>query len=115
MARAQKLRVRALPMIASSLAPRFFMARATEPMFPDPRGRTRTMRMLVNISQRQEKSQIGAMEYWSNVQPSSTPMLQSSHPAFAYLANGHDLFFKRSEEHTSELQSQSNLVCRLLL
>src|SRR2546427_9250316 len=32
----------------------------------------------------------------------------------------HDLYFiqyprKRSEEHTSELQSQSNLVCRLLL
>src|SRR2546430_11373451 len=24
-------------------------------------------------------------------------------------------FFPRSEEHTSELQSQSNLVCRLLL
>src|SRR2546430_5645054 len=24
-------------------------------------------------------------------------------------------FFSRSEEHTSELQSQSNLVCRLLL
>src|SRR2546430_13214017 len=24
-------------------------------------------------------------------------------------------FFQRSEEHTSELQSQSNLVCRLLL
>src|SRR2546430_2966818 len=29
------------------------------------------------------------------------------------LAPGMDL--KRSEEHTSELQSQSNLVCRLLL
>src|SRR3989475_6674303 len=27
---------------------------------------------------------------------------------------GHDLL-RRSEEHTSELQSQSNLVCRLLL
>src|SRR2546427_11903695 len=27
----------------------------------------------------------------------------------------HDIVFKRSEEHTSELQSQSNLVCRLLL
>src|SRR2546430_10942577 len=30
----------------------------------------------------------------------------------------HDVFFAgllRSEEHTSELQSQSNLVCRLLL
>src|SRR2546430_6968916 len=26
-----------------------------------------------------------------------------------------DRFFRRSEEHTSELQSQSNLVCRLLL
>src|SRR2546430_6879919 len=25
------------------------------------------------------------------------------------------VFLKRSEEHTSELQSQSNLVCRLLL
>src|SRR2546430_5620740 len=25
------------------------------------------------------------------------------------------LMYKRSEEHTSELQSQSNLVCRLLL
>src|SRR5256886_11485466 len=26
-----------------------------------------------------------------------------------------DIFERRSEEHTSELQSQSNLVCRLLL
>src|SRR2546430_4106650 len=28
---------------------------------------------------------------------------------------GHFIFDPRSEEHTSELQSQSNLVCRLLL
>src|SRR5256886_12049890 len=28
---------------------------------------------------------------------------------------GDDLAAQRSEEHTSELQSQSNLVCRLLL
>src|SRR2546427_2872285 len=27
----------------------------------------------------------------------------------------HEALFNRSEEHTSELQSQSNLVCRLLL
>src|SRR2546427_5277009 len=27
----------------------------------------------------------------------------------------HRQFYHRSEEHTSELQSQSNLVCRLLL
>src|SRR3989475_7161662 len=30
-------------------------------------------------------------------------------------ARGPVLFMARSEEHTSELQSQSNLVCRLLL
>src|SRR5688572_32564864 len=30
-------------------------------------------------------------------------------------ALGFDAAFRRSEEHTSELQSQSNLVCRLLL
>src|SRR2546427_9062240 len=30
-------------------------------------------------------------------------------------AHGHDIVPGRSEEHTSELQSQSNLVCRLLL
>src|SRR2546430_11599201 len=29
--------------------------------------------------------------------------------------DGHDHHGGRSEEHTSELQSQSNLVCRLLL
>src|SRR2546427_6868980 len=29
--------------------------------------------------------------------------------------NGKELLDMRSEEHTSELQSQSNLVCRLLL
>src|SRR2546430_8534189 len=34
----------------------------------------------------------------------------------AYIAaNGSKTDQKRSEEHTSELQSQSNLVCRLLL
>src|SRR5205085_5166092 len=34
----------------------------------------------------------------------------------AYLAERHaGETFRRSEEHTSELQSQSNLVCRLLL
>src|SRR2546430_8429850 len=34
--------------------------------------------------------------------------------AYAPVLPGHD-GTKRSEEHTSELQSQSNLVCRLLL
>src|SRR2546430_5417164 len=34
---------------------------------------------------------------------------------FPLLAHGHESVNHRSEEHTSELQSQSNLVCRLLL
>src|SRR2546430_7109433 len=37
-----------------------------------------------------------------------------STPIFAKLIDV-DQFRSRSEEHTSELQSQSNLVCRLLL
>src|SRR5690625_6497846 len=36
----------------------------------------------------------------------------SSYPFFLNLANA---FLKRSEEHTSELQSRGHLVCRLLL
>src|SRR2546430_9190630 len=35
--------------------------------------------------------------------------------AFCIAWSQHQHFQKRSEEHTSELQSQSNLVCRLLL
>src|SRR2546430_12424593 len=37
------------------------------------------------------------------------------HPAAALFTIGLFLIHIRSEEHTSELQSQSNLVCRLLL
>src|SRR2546427_8513586 len=38
-------------------------------------------------------------------------------PKHAPIYPGHEHFraWRRSEEHTSELQSQSNLVCRLLL
>src|SRR2546430_12420451 len=38
-----------------------------------------------------------------------------AHAAASLLAVLFDLGNRRSEEHTSELQSQSNLVCRLLL
>src|SRR5256885_9750851 len=48
--------------------------------------------------------------------------LHASKPADAFhrlgyrpLAPGHAWFCNRSEEHTSELQSPCNLVCRLLL
>src|SRR2546430_16679378 len=48
--------------------------------------------------------------------PQSTPAPTASttHPARDTTAPGHHRA-PRSEEHTSELQSQSNLVCRLLL
>src|SRR2546430_6914156 len=36
-------------------------------------------------------------------------------PRIVGLASATDMLLSRSEEHTSELQSQSNLVCRLLL
>src|SRR2546430_6832935 len=51
------------------------------------------------------------------------PILRRSRPApwaasrrsFATARTGASCHRRRSEEHTSELQSQSNLVCRLLL
>src|SRR2546427_5072949 len=54
----------------------------------------------------------------------NTPMLdpmswssagQPVGPVLVLGAVTHSLLRRRSEEHTSELQSQSNLVCRLLL
>src|SRR2546430_12435920 len=45
---------------------------------------------------------------------SPTPMPNSSRMA-AFAAASGSCSSPRSEEHTSELQSQSNLVCRLLL
>src|SRR2546430_11276533 len=53
------------------------------------------------------------------VTSSSTPRTSSrttttSRRASTGITSG-DLAWERSEEHTSELQSQSNLVCRLLL
>src|SRR5688572_33276752 len=40
---------------------------------------------------------------------------RAHHAAEVACARGAGLGDRRSEEHTSELQSQSNLVCRLLL
>src|SRR2546430_7104794 len=44
-----------------------------------------------------------------------TPEFWERHPDFGLEAAARDITYARSEEHTSELQSQSNLVCRLLL
>src|SRR5688572_31726347 len=45
--------------------------------------------------------------------PRYDPMAGFTH--VAYIGSVANVFVVRSEEHTSELQSQSNLVCRLLL
>src|SRR5688572_10829593 len=48
--------------------------------------------------------------------PMSTTRLGDVQPARPYMVNTRtSVSSRRSEEHTSELQSQSNLVCRLLL
>src|SRR5438093_7699538 len=50
--------------------------------------------------------------------PESGEPLALSHPRFRSAARGHGQPWPRaarSEEHTSELQSLTNLVCRLLL
>src|SRR5688572_31113231 len=47
--------------------------------------------------------------------PRSADSLSESATALASPAADHSARSGRSEEHTSELQSQSNLVCRLLL
>src|SRR2546427_2828850 len=54
---------------------------------------------------------------WARLQSSSTAMMWNRASSRAKGAGSplEALFHIRSEEHTSELQSQSNLVCRLLL
>src|SRR5438270_6766296 len=46
---------------------------------------------------------------------SSDLRLTNRREALHHLVSGPPTVGRRSEEHTSELQSQSNLVCRLLL
>src|SRR5690606_41082780 len=44
-----------------------------------------------------------------------SPLARSLPPAIHWMPNSAALSVLRSEEHTSELQSRENLVCRLLL
>src|SRR2546430_9329557 len=48
-------------------------------------------------------------QYKEDIDPDSLVLTTSTSEGYSYV------FRLRSEEHTSELQSQSNLVCRLLL
>src|SRR2546427_5283408 len=59
------------------------------------------------------------MREWSPYRDVNPPHLagyfRATHGEFRLAALGGGSRTRRSEEHTSELQSQSNLVCRLLL
>src|SRR5260221_7772844 len=54
---------------------------------------------------------------WSQRDPGGLPKAshRGSHGSTAHRTNHRDCQPERSEEHTSELQSHSDLVCRLLL
>src|SRR5688572_32449164 len=52
---------------------------------------------------------------WSTCIKPEGPYIESSGFKTQTWGNTSNPHWKRSEEHTSELQSQSNLVCRLLL
>src|SRR2546427_9257079 len=55
---------------------------------------------------------------YRNQRPDSVPSRRSMSAAARWVASSWSRYWlraSRSEEHTSELQSQSNLVCRLLL
>src|SRR5256885_7007750 len=49
------------------------------------------------------------------ITPFNFPLAIPTWKMFPALLCGNAVIFKRSEEHTSELQSPCNLVCRLLL
>src|SRR5688572_32042800 len=54
-------------------------------------------------------------EYWMGLSATCCGIHSTNAPQSVYQFKTHGCVRMRSEEHTSELQSQSNLVCRLLL
>src|SRR2546427_9141513 len=70
------------------------------------------------FSLRPGTSRLAAAVRSVSIQPGSTAltwMLSAAHAVAIDFVSCTMPPFERSEEHTSELQSQSNLVCRLLL
>src|SRR2546427_6125661 len=64
-------------------------------------------------------AQLGCAESWTATPSGFCPRRKMPRSVFVWVvqstAGSRKFAEKRSEEHTSELQSQSNLVCRLLL
>src|SRR5260221_6633915 len=59
--------------------------------------------------------QVDLKDIYRTLHPKSTECTFFSAPHCTYSKIDHIIGSKRSEEHTSELQSHSDLVCRLLL
>src|SRR5438105_10418081 len=88
-------------MIAPSLAIR---SAATEPTFPNPCTATRApLRLIPSLA---NASRV------TNMHPRPVASRRPSEPP---ISTGFPVTTARSEEHTSELQSRVDLVCRLLL
>src|SRR5688572_31582763 len=64
---------------------------------------------------REEGSALGHFRQEGNGRVRGFPNHDAADHASSLTNGGHETLEPRSEEHTSELQSQSNLVCRLLL
>src|SRR2546430_10234003 len=85
--------------------------RRPEKVFGDP-SRLVRRRMIPRIGKSFQLPAGGAIYFDTGVIEVTTPIVELE-PGCCYRATR--LLWERSEEHTSELQSQSNLVCRLLL
>src|SRR2546430_11822067 len=68
--------------------------------------RTTPSRSITYVTRPGNRPSVFSTPYSSRTAPSRSESSRNGNPCLAA---------KRSEEHTSELQSQSNLVCRLLL
>src|SRR5256886_5030888 len=118
-------------MAAVAGAPRLFAQSALERVFPVRFGRWNAVSSPIKIKTDDGRAQVFAEsglknwlaeEYSDGTEKVGVTLRQFRDPSGAYEAytsefgpHMHPSTIGRSEEHTSELQSQSNLVCRLLL
>src|SRR5690606_39367368 len=69
-------------------------------------------RMPVGRSLRPDQDPVDLSHYLTSIVATTASMMSFRYPSTRYSSVA---FSHRSEEHTSELQSRENLVCRLLL
>src|SRR5690606_39338801 len=84
--------------------------RTLEPKFHEPRQQVNVAQVGFNRICRKRTLQLQVMLKMANMQFPHTQRYK-----FRFVQRLPYLLFVRSEEHTSELQSRENLVCRLLL